>query len=444
MDDNDETLYENNNVTGGKVSKKNTKTINNKHLQNYKVTQLEYDLNVKAFAAIKDKIKELLPDRKEYRIDFDLVDVNDSIANAIRRTILDELEIKALTFETNTVSTNVDFLILSELLDRIELIPIRQNIPDDTVLSLMIINNTKEDAILYSGSIKGGANYIPKKFRLAELKPGNYIKIPQIKIIKGYGRDHARHSLTCDYSFYNLDYMDVAFITNKGRRIKKYVAVDDVMNLIKKTYSKFTGTIDDVINSRILVIPNSAYTKIINEQEQNRINTFVYDFVLTNDKTSLSDDEYLQERSSLLYSSRKFRMKYFISDQINPHEFLLMVCNNLINRLESILSILKNDEIDTNNVLDVKTRPVNIRHENEKAIVDLWELCIYGETHTIGELIVKHIFEIDPEIPFVKKTMRHSRDDKIFIEIIHANPKKICIDAIKRCIEVFIAIKNGL
>lgn len=375
------------------------------------------------FESVKAKIVELLPDRKEYEVSFDLMGVNDSVANAIRRTAIDELEIKALTFDKTTVQTNVDFLLVSELLDRIEYIPIRQEIRDDANLSLMVVNSGEEDITVYS-NIAGGGGNIPSKIRLAELKPGNYLKIPKISVIKGYGKHHSRFSLTSDYCYINLDYMDVAFINNRGNRIKKRVKTSDVVALIGKVP---TG-------SKILVIPNAKYSSLISEIEQRRIDGAKYDYVLKNSGVPATDDEYLMERSSSLYSSTDFRMKFYLSDQIDPNGFVKLVCSNIIGRLTKVLEALK---AVNKNVIDIKVSPVNVKHGDETAVAELYELVIYGETHTVGELIVKHIFMLNPDIGFVKKFMIHPRDEKVSIQIIHPNANKLCIDALEACIETF-------
>lgn len=187
-------------------------------LANYKIELVEPDLSefTKNEKTIK-AVKALLPARHEHKVSFDLNDVDVSIANAFRRTAMEELELKSLTFDVSQIQTNVDYILFDEFLDRIKSIPIKQNIPDDIVLSINAINTSNDNGImtLYSESISGGEKYIPGRFRLAELRPGNYLKVPKITVKRGFGRDDACFGLTCVYTFRNLDFMDVCMINSK-------------------------------------------------------------------------------------------------------------------------------------------------------------------------------------------------------------------------------------
>jgi DNA-directed RNA polymerase subunit L len=86
---------------------------------------------------------------------------------------------------------------------------------------------------------------------------------------------------------------------------------------------------------------------------------------------------------------------------------------------------------------EVRITPVMVKHGDEQIAVDLWNLVIKGETHTIGELLVNHINHLDPDIPFVSPKMDHLRDNQITIQVIHPTPEKITLDAIKQCIIIF-------
>lgn len=418
-------------------------------LDNYKVELIEPDLS--EFKQHEKAIKALLPSRKEHKVSFDLNDVDVSIANAFRRTAMEELELKSLTFDVSQIHTNVDYILFGEFLDRVQFIPIKQNIPDDIVLSINVINTSNDNGIMtvYSDSIIGGEKYIPGRFRLAELRPGNYLKVPNITVQKGLGKDNACFGLTNVYTYRNLDFMDVCMINNKGNRIDKRVRTDSVAKIAGKKPMEIWG-------KRILVIPNPAYKKIMSQQIKDQIIIAKYDIELISDKSYPNDDDYLAEQSSLVATSRNFRMSYHLFDQIKPEEFLELVFNNIIDRLKAVrvgLEMIygvtgggksKSETVpdvelghDTTGKVELRKIPVMVKHEDQSITVELWKLTIKGETHTIGELIANHIYVLDADVPYVVPSMEHLRDQQITIELIHPEPKKICMKAIDTCIKTY-------
>ena len=416
-------------------------------LKNYTIELIEPDLS--GFKAHEKQIRALLPTRKEHKVSFDLLDVDVSVANAVRRTVIEELEIKALTFDPTTIQTNVDYILFGEFLDRIQYIPIKQDIPDDLIMSIDASNGSIDNGImtLYSDSIKGGEKYIPGRFRIAELRPvlsqgtENYCTT---RIWKGV----LCFSLSADYTYQNLDFMDVCMINNKGNRIDKRVRTDAVASWLVKTCR--------CMGKRVLVIPNPAYKKIMSEQIREQIAIAKYDITIESDKAYPTDDEYLEEQSSSVAVSREFRISFRLFDQIKPEDFLAIAFRSLIDRLTSVKIGLekiygiegggkKKTETeqepelghDTTGKVELRIRPVMVRHGDESISLDLWNIIIKGETHTIGNLITNYIYLADPDVPYVTSTMEHLRDNQITVQLLHPDPKKISLDAINNCIAVF-------
>lgn len=400
-----------------------------KILQNYEVVEVKPDFSLDIFSNYKKKLEEIYTDRKHFVVSFDLIGVNAQLANSIRRTILCELEIKALTFDVTTIKTNVDFLISDELLDRVQFLPIDQSISDDTILTLSALNQSDEIVPLYSSSISNNA--VSKRFRLVELRPGNFLHIPEIRVIKGKGRDHSMFSLTNKYSFDNLDFMDVAFINAKGNRIRKRVMVTQLYKRLHPTLDK-TPTIPDLRKlryERVLVIPNKIFEAAIDSDERARIDVAHYDHVLINSDPTIDANEFLPEQSSFEAESQEFRMSFHLTNQIDPKTLISITCDNLITRLGIIQSLL----------LEGKhfTQPITVRHGDEQVTLDMWCMTVMNETHTIGELLVRHVYMCDPDIPFVRKFMNHPKDNRFTLQILHPNAADLAKDAIADCIKIF-------
>jgi DNA-directed RNA polymerase subunit L len=411
-------------------------------VKNLEIKELVPNFDIDVFRKYSTQLKKLWTDRKMYEISFDLIGVTDKIANAIRRTALTELDVKALTFDVSQIQTNVNFLIANELLDRIQFIPIKQDTPLDTVFSVSAVNNGGDREVLYSSSIvsagSGGKNWIPQKFRLAELRPGEYLHIPNITVVSGKGCDNSMFSMTSDYCFNNLDYMDVAMINIKGNRLDKRVSVSEVANRIKELgLSPKKMSNEALAFKKVLVIPNRDYKKLISDEEQSKINLAKYDFVLVN-PSNQDDNNWISERSSLVESSSEFRLKFYITDRIDPKLLLPMICDNMIGRLQTILDGMKTNS----GIVSIRVDPVNIKHEQETITVNMWKMRLTGETHTIGHLIVKHLVMLDPDLPFARPHMDHPQDTNVTIQIIHSDPEKICRTVITDSIKTFTQIRD--
>jgi len=424
-------------------------------VQLYSITKCVPNFDKGIFAPYKKQLENLFTDRKKFAVSFDLVGCMDKVANAIRRTIMGELDIKALTFDPTIIQTNVDFLIIDELLDRIHYLPISQTTPLDTVFSINAVNKGSEIQTLYSESITSNKSenedVISKRFRLAELRTGNYLHIPKITVESGKGSEHSRFSLSCDYTFDNTDYMDASIINSKGNRIRKRILVSELFDLLhqkSKSNKSSKNTRADrlmLLGKKILVIPNKDYEKLIDEDERVKIDLAKYDEILVNQDSNIKPEDFLQERSSFMSESSEFRMCFWISNQIAPEDLIPMTCDNLITRLNNILTAMHSlkGSIGAYDSIRVRSEPVNILHKEEMTTVDLWCLDIMNETHTIGELLVKQIYLLDPDIPFVKKHMDHPKDNQVTIQILHPDSLKLCINALETCIEDFVKIKNA-
>lgn len=131
---------------------------------------------------------KMLPKLLHERVSFKLKDINSSIANALRRTISLELEVKYLYAED--VKTNDPYIIPEQIISRLAMIPIKQTVHDDAKFSLDVINGEKHHKYINTSSIKYNDKHSETLFNdmpLLVLQPTRYIKIKDIKIKKSFG-----------------------------------------------------------------------------------------------------------------------------------------------------------------------------------------------------------------------------------------------------------------
>lgn len=140
---------------------------------------------------------------------FDLDNVNNAIANGIRRVLCNELPGLALWFETDNLSTDNPFSIANMIQNRIRLIPINQSVSSDAVFELNAVNNTADVRMVYSDEIRQKLGPTMKKlcnnFPLFTLEPNKFLNIDRIVIRQDYGYNFDGHSLACNVTSLALD-----------------------------------------------------------------------------------------------------------------------------------------------------------------------------------------------------------------------------------------------
>lgn len=153
-------------------------------------------------------ILNILPDGIKYTIAFELKDSNVDLANAIRRCLTDEIEVYSMTFdeyELDKVEITDPYILGDFLRKQIELTPIIQDSKeieqqdDSWEISLAKENNTDEiidvmtnDLSVYYDKKKVELeNFVRTNIVLCRLRPQEQIKISNIKVVRGIGRDDA-------------------------------------------------------------------------------------------------------------------------------------------------------------------------------------------------------------------------------------------------------------
>lgn len=380
-------------------------------------------------------LKSLPINFKPHTLEFQLHDIDVSIANAIRRTIMGELLVKAFCVGSSDtdfkdqeasktpqgVDTNEDYIIPADVIDRIGMIPINQNAKLNTKFSINVVNNTQQMMTVYSSDIKCADKtqkvIFTPSIQLAELHPGTWINIPNIKIEENYGYIRSKYSLTMLIAYDNLDIITIAVLNDKSNINAKRVSIDDLKKVMKEL--KFSKKEIEQLGpkSKILVIPKPEIaTKDMNANEKEKLFS----------KYPIIIEAPVPECSSLTHQSRNFRLKIFTKGNIEPNKIIPIVCENLKNRLEKVKQIVHKIVQK-----QIPNGPV------------YYSLLVEGETHTIGELLRRHVFELDPSISNINISPDPFRNRNFYLNIVHSDAKKIITKACDKCIDTFSKISSS-
>jgi hypothetical protein len=140
-----------------------------------------------------------------------------SFANAIRRVLIEELEVKCLTFDVEDYHTDDMYSIIDELKKSINLLPIYQNVENCNGLHLKVTNETNEDLLITTRHFNKTEIFSDLNIPIVYLKPGCTLKIDKFSIIRGYAKDDAGCFSLLDNVKYNVDNFEpYNMFTKKG------------------------------------------------------------------------------------------------------------------------------------------------------------------------------------------------------------------------------------
>lgn len=373
-------------------------------VQDFNVERVKYDTSLMAKLGVSEsKIQELLPDPRwaRERVSFKLIGTNSRIANALRRTLLSELPIKALDIDLSTIITNEKYIIRDELRDRIGNIPISQDIPDDMIFKLNHVagDSQRPASFVFTRDLEGWDNsYMPGHIRITQLMYGNFIQLPSIGVVYGYGYENAKFTAVSRIAFRCLDYVSATIINDRGFFSNKMVKLSDVAS-----YLPNGGRDGD--RHRILIAEDKKYLDLVVEERKGSLDTYdvkIFDAIATHSSAEVHPADF-----SLVINTL---------GSIPGDTIMKVVKKNLVDRLMSVQKMI--------GVEIVKIPP---QYADE---IEITRFIISGETHTIGELIAYYIWKLDPAIQLVNKFAPHFTIRKVCVNVGHTEPLKIFGDAI--------------
>lgn len=297
---------------------------------------------------IYESVEKYMPKLKHTFISFEMQHTSRQFANAIRRCLTNELELKYLTVDMEDIDIPHGTSIVKDIIvQRIESIPLIQSIPETEIFKLNISNNTDSVIDVYTGSIKPNRNkkelFFNDMFSICPLNPNEYICIDNICVKKTTGKENGRVALGCvGYEILNHD-MTISSMRSDPSHFRLSL--------------KIHGIFED------------------------------------------------------------------------PSTPIQMTVDNLIDRLNRIADVFTSKKEDTIDQDIYYTSEYNV-----------FKLYVSNEKHTIGPLIQRYIYDLDPLIEYVGFREEHPIKNHMVLDIKHKDPKKICmnaIEAIKRDLLLF-------
>lgn len=404
------------------------------------VEDIKIELNTAPFndPEIAKKIRSLLPSRDRQRISFHLINSGVPIANAIRRVIQGELDVKCLKVTVSDIKTDDVYIICDELAGRIGCIPIDQDIPVGTEFALNVANSDNQRKVILSSSIQLKPNskvkeaWFAETVNLFQLNAGKYIEISSIRVVsgRGYGKESethgkgAHHCLTHDIEYEFTDFIIVTFLSEKFDFIRKRVKAAELAVILDKHKVKYM--INELFSKKILVIPNKAYILQVPNYNKRLEN---FDIVLQNDdpveKTLAYSDLFLKSYSSAETIAYNIFLGITTSGNIDPKSMIVQACENIQNRLKIVSNEIQESYKKINEPL-VKTEPMVtiIQYTGRTKII------VRGEDFTISQILRYGIFELDPNMGLINVKCEHIQNRSFILNIIHPNPIKLTLDAI--------------
>ncbi len=336
-----------------------------------KQLEFKYDNN-------EEKIISSLFPPPEIKITFEVHNTNPSFVNALRRTIIDEIPLYSLTCELDKIKSSDRKLSTAtdSITRRLELIPLSQNPAEKAI----------ESGVKFSiNKVNNTSNLIP------------------------------------------VTSADIIVYQQESKKIiKKNGAVSPVISNLKYFSNKIT--ICELDKGKYLHIDNITIFSKKNRELSigGQIHSFVY--VPTEYEKQLNSTSGLNPMvpSSLMVQPSKYRLGFSMNYvSTSPIYIIKLTCQELICRLNLIKNELEESDGDIpyySDVLEI-TKPKKIIHYK-----------IMNESYTIGRMLFKYGFNIDPSIPFITNANEHALIYTTIIKIIHPDSQKIITKAIDNII----------
>lgn len=306
------------------------------------------------------------------RVEVELRGVPTAVANALRRVLCDEMRGRCLIAEKppTTSGTTDPFMLDQFVQNRISMIGLRARIPDDIVrtvrFAIDVRNDTASVMTVYSGDLKVSSGSLgdpifDPTYEIAIVQPGQVLRVEDIRIEEGFGRDFAAYQVCVRTYLRHLDLKEVPK---------------------KETHEEGGKSCDEsgFVESSLIANP--------------RHHVVGFTLPIVPDGAAGVDD-----------------VKTVLAD----------ACRNIKERLRLVQSVLESEASTASSAAPKSGSGVSFTLIDLEAGLSEGILRVKGETHTIGVLLNRSVYESVPDISFcsylciqhegeMRLTVRHSSD----------------------------------
>lgn len=244
-------------------------------VKNIKINDYSIKFNNSKYKSILENHKHLLPTFTKLGLEFQLINSNEAFANAIRIIFNDELLVKYLDVSIFNINTNDKYILPDNILERIALIPLKQNTNINKKYKINVTNNTNDIIKVYSKEIQSLDSAKTQDFNpnilICTLKPNKYLSINNITINENYGFQNHIFSLgSFHYEIINTDFKTLSLNTNSSDFQLELInngniELDDLVNKIYDNLYIRLKKIQTDVNAYQLENHSSDISKILTD-----------------------------------------------------------------------------------------------------------------------------------------------------------------------------------
>lgn len=151
-----------------------------------------------------EKNRELIPVLRRHNVTIHMKKSSTAIMNAIRRTLMCEMDVKVLEIDKDDIDTDDTNIMWASLQKSIQAIRLNQEVPENTRFKLEFKNESIEPHMIRTKDLKtdhklDGIIPFNPTFRIITVREGKYLKMKNIRVVVGKAKIYGQGMYTAIY-----------------------------------------------------------------------------------------------------------------------------------------------------------------------------------------------------------------------------------------------------
>jgi DNA-directed RNA polymerase subunit L len=330
---------------------------------------------VKLIPAVPARYKHLLPTAlTQESCSFIIDGCNNAVANGIRRVIMCELKVAYLSCKYEDIVTTDPFIIPEMIQKRLRMIPLLQSVPAGAIFNLNVTNNTLDVIDVKTGQLqsKTARGVFDETITILSMGAGHNLQINNVRVDHEYG--------------YVQEYGMCAVAFNAVSTCKDAVPIDTYVQSGRNEMGLLPTEAGDRLDIPSVSVPRTEIPSV------NVPSVNVPSAKVPSAKVPITGVH------SQISDPRVWEIKFNTNGTMNSRAIITAACAEIISRLKKVLSLLY----------------TIINNESQ------YTLTIQGESDTIGNLLVKTIDELYPDVEAATYSVP-SIERSITVKIIYSD-----------------------